>query len=89
MVTYLQGGGGYFTKFLVRDPAQDERMDAIRSGIVKMRGQRDLRTMKKGINHIKNQGENLYKMLQNGPMKENKRLFDRYFTCSDVIIILV
>ncbi len=30
-----------------------------------MRGQKDLRTMKKGVNYIKNQGAYLYKMFQN------------------------
>ncbi len=32
-----------------------------------MRGQTDLRTMKKRVNNIENQGENWYKMLQNEP----------------------
>ncbi len=35
-----------------------------------MRGQKDLRTMKKGVNKIKNQGENWYKMLQNCQMTD-------------------
>ncbi len=36
-------------------------------GFVKMRGQKDLRTVKKrGVNKIENQGENWYKMFQNG-----------------------
>ncbi len=30
-----------------------------------MRGQKDLRSMKKGVNWIDNQGENSYKMLKN------------------------
>ncbi len=30
-----------------------------------MRGQKGLRSMKKGVNWIENQGENGYKMLQN------------------------
>ncbi len=30
-----------------------------------MRGREDLRLMKKGVNWIENQGENLYKMLKN------------------------
>ncbi len=35
-----------------------------------MRGQKDLRTIKKGVNKIENQGKNLYKMLQNGQMTD-------------------
>ncbi len=35
-----------------------------------MRGQKDLRTVKKGVNKIVNQGENWYKMLQNGQMTD-------------------
>ncbi len=31
--------------------------------IVKLRGQKDLRTMKKGVNKIKDQGEIWYKMI--------------------------
>ncbi len=31
-----------------------------------MRGQKDLRIVKKGANKIENQGENWYKMFQNG-----------------------
>ncbi len=31
---------------------------------VKMRGQKDLMTMKKGVNKIENRGENGYKLLQ-------------------------
>ncbi len=30
-----------------------------------MRGQKDLRSMKKGVNRIENQVENVYKMLKN------------------------
>ncbi len=33
-----------------------------------MRGQKDLRTFKKGVNKIKDEGENWYIMLQNGQM---------------------
>ncbi len=29
-----------------------------------MRGQKDLKSMEKGVNWIENQGENLYKMLK-------------------------
>ncbi len=39
-------------------------------GSVKMRGQKDLRTMKNGINKIKIQRESWYKMLQNGQMMD-------------------
>ncbi len=36
-----------------------------------MRGQKDLRTMKKGgVNKIENQGENWYKILQNGQITD-------------------
>ncbi len=35
-----------------------------------MRGQKDLRTVKKGVNKIENQGENWYKMFQNGPVTD-------------------
>ncbi len=53
-------GEGYFTKCLVgKGPPHDEKMDSIGSNfLVKIRGQKDLRTMKKEENKIKNQGEN-------------------------------
>ncbi len=35
-----------------------------------MRGQKDLRTVKKGVNKIENQGENRYIMYQNGQMTD-------------------
>ncbi len=35
-----------------------------------MRGQKDLRTMKNGVNRIENQGEYLYKLLQNSQMTD-------------------
>ncbi len=35
-----------------------------------MRGQKDLRTVKKGVNKTEYQGENCYKMLQNGQMTD-------------------
>ncbi len=35
-----------------------------------MRGQKDLRTVKKGVNKIENQRENWYKMFQNGKMTD-------------------
>ncbi len=35
-----------------------------------MRGQKDLRTVKKGVNKIENQGENWCKMLQNDQMTD-------------------
>ncbi len=31
---------------------------------MKMSGQKDLKSMKKGVNWIENEGENLYKMLK-------------------------
>ncbi len=33
-----------------------------------MKGQKDLRTMKKEVNYIENQGNNYYKMFQNDKM---------------------
>ncbi len=33
--------------------------------VLKLRGQKDLRAIKKSVNWIENQGENLYKMLKN------------------------
>ncbi len=33
-----------------------------------MKDQNDLRIMKKGVNRIENQGENWYKILENGQM---------------------
>ncbi len=35
-----------------------------------MRGQKDLRNVKKGVNKIENQGENWYKMFKNGQMTD-------------------
>ncbi len=35
-----------------------------------MRGQKDLRTVKKGVNKMENQGENWYKMFQNGQITD-------------------
>ncbi len=35
-----------------------------------MRDQKDLNTMKKGVNKIKNQGENWYKMIKNCKMRD-------------------
>ncbi len=35
-----------------------------------MRGQKDLGTVKKGVNKIENQGENWYKMFQNGQITD-------------------
>ncbi len=37
-----------------------------------MRSQTDLRTMKRGVNGIENQGVNWYKMLQKGQMIDEK-----------------
>ncbi len=59
------GGGKYFTKFSELGSAHDNRLYPIRSSFVKMRDKKDLRSMKKGVNWIKHQGENLYKMLKN------------------------
>ncbi len=35
-----------------------------------MRGEKDLRTVKKGLNKIENQGDNWCKMFQNGQMTD-------------------
>ncbi len=35
-----------------------------------MRGEKDLRTVKKGLNKIENQGDNWYKKFQNGQMTD-------------------
>ncbi len=47
-------------------------------GFVKIWGQKDLRIMKKGVNRIDNQGENWYKMLQNGQMKDFGEKVDQF-----------
>ncbi len=64
-------GGGHFTRFLVGGPALDEKMDSTGSKVfVRMRGQKDLRTVKRWVNKIEIQGENWYKMVQNGQMTD-------------------
>ncbi len=46
--------------------ARDEKMEPTGSKVLQTRGQKDLRTVKKGVNKI----ENWYKMLQNGQMTD-------------------
>ncbi len=48
-------------------PAPNVKMDQIGS---KVRDQKDLRRMKKGVDNIENQGEIWYKMLQNGRLTD-------------------
>ncbi len=42
-----------------------------------MRGQKDLRTMKKEVNKVENHRENLYKMFQNGQMTDFGEILDQ------------
>ncbi len=42
-----------------------------------MGGQKDLRTIEKGVNHVDNQKENWYKMLQNCQMTDFVAKLDR------------
>ncbi len=57
---YVGGmGGGYFTKFSVAGFSMQQKIQPNRIyGFVKKRGQKDLKSMKKGGNWIENQGEN-------------------------------
>ncbi len=59
-----RGGGGTFPIFGKPGSAHNKRFDPRIYGFVKMRSQKDLRSMKMGVNWIENQGENLYKMLK-------------------------
>ncbi len=60
------GGGGYFTKFSVARFSMRLNTNWTKSNLrfVKMRGQKDLGSIVKGVNCIENEGENLYKMLK-------------------------
>ncbi len=43
----------------------------------KMNGLKDLRSMKKGVNWVENQGENLYKMLKNSSITHFDETLDQ------------
>ncbi len=54
-----RGEGGYFSKFLVAVFSTRKKIGPSRiQGLAKMRGQKDLKSMKKGVNWIENQDEN-------------------------------
>ncbi len=58
--------GGYFTKFSVTKLCTCYKIGLNQIyGFVKMSNQKDLRSMKSGVNWIENPGEKLYKMLKN------------------------
>ncbi len=58
-------GWGYFINFSVARFSTQKLIGPNRiQCCVKMRGQKALESMKKGVNWIENQGENLYKMLK-------------------------
>ncbi len=60
-------------------PVRDEKMDSMGSKVfVKIRGQKDLITMKKGVNKIENQGENWYKLLQKFQMTDVCEKIDQH-----------
>ncbi len=53
------GGGVYFTKLSVAEFSMPPKNGPNRiNTFVKMSGQKDLKSMKKGVNWIENQGEN-------------------------------
>ncbi len=57
--SWLSRGWAYFIKFSVTGFSTPKKMDPIGSKVfVKMRGQKDPKSMKKGVNLIENQGEN-------------------------------
>ncbi len=63
--------GGHFTKFSVGGSSMRWKNGPNGIwGFVKVRGQKYLRTVKKGVNKIENQGEHWYKMFQNGQMTD-------------------
>ncbi len=62
----IPGRGWYFTTFFVARFSMQKDIAPNRIyGFVKTRGQKDLSSMKKGVNQIKNQ-DYLYKMLKSG-----------------------
>ncbi len=56
------GGGGHFTHLFVEGSSY--LMKTLTKWLFKIRGEKDLRTMKKGVNWIGNQCGNSYEMLQ-------------------------
>ncbi len=67
LLCYIMGGGRHFTKFLVGGSSlRWQNGPNWIWGFVKMRGQKDLRTVKqkKGVNKIENEGEHWYKMVK-------------------------
>ncbi len=67
VVIWGGGAGGYFTTFLETEFSTWKNIAPNRNyGLAKMRGQKDLKSMKTGINWIENQEENWYKMLKIG-----------------------
>ncbi len=66
-----RGGGGHFTNYLVWGVQHVmKKMTQRDLRFCEMRGQKDLITMKNGVNKIDNQGGNLYKLLQKCQMTD-------------------
>ncbi len=57
----------------------DEKMDPMDPRFCKMRGQKDLITMKTGVNKIENQGENWYKLHQKCQMTDFCEKIDQFY----------
>ncbi len=77
---FHSGGGGASTSPSLKQGVQSmmKKLTNQIKSFGKMRGQTDLRTIRKGVNQNKNQGEYWYKMLQNGQITDFGDKLDQF-----------